>query len=1014
MKSYLNARRAACIFAVAATLAVSAVLSFNSEGAAAASADPHAISFPSAKFDPMAAGAAGTIRPGETPAGRGRGYYIIQLNVATEDDLLDDLRGLGVEVLQYVPHNAFYVRAEPGAMAAAAGRSYVRWAGAFLPEHKISPILAEQLNAAKTGRAISDGISPLELRAPNRSVFDVAVFKTESLGEISDRLATEYGARVLHEIDLPSNYFNVVRAELSLDRITGAADIDGVITIDAYGTPQAEDERAAQIVSGNYTNATTIAAPGWSSLTQFGRDGTGVTVAVADDGISIPGNGGFYITSANTVNGPLRGAAAGATGGHGHINASIISGDLPFYTSPDPTGYNYGVGIARKSNIINIPLLVPGYTGSDANSYDDTVTTPGPNGVKGSISNNSWGNGTNSNVYDAYTAQFDGYVRDASTAGTIDPLSLIFSAGNSGAAPNSLTRPKAAKNLIATGNSENLRTELGGVGADSLEDLVSTSSRGPAADGRVKPDIVAPGGYITGGGAGTGASTFGFVPGTSNNILFSNGTSHAAPQVAGAAALFTQAWKESNGGANPSPALIKAAILNTGQEMTGANVGTALPNGNEGWGRINMRYMLRTGVPMKFLNQLATLPTPGSNSNFIGVVGDPTKPIRVALVWTDPPGAPNANPALVNNLDLTVTIGGVVYRGNNFTGGISVSGGSADAINNVEMVRLPAGAASGTPFVINVIATALNGDGVPGNGDPTDQDFAFVAYNFATLPTARADFDGDGRTDISVYRPTGGIWYQQGSIDGFTARQFGISTDVPVPGDYDGDGRTDLGVFRADANPANPDFFVLRSLTNTVSYAVWGTTGDVPITGDYDGDRKADYAVFRPSVNTWYIQNSLGTTQADSFGSAGDMPLAMDYEGDGKSNIGVFRPSTATWYVAKATGVPAQNFYAVPFGIGTDKPVPADYDGDNKDDIAVFRPTSGIWYALRSSNGAVLAAQFGSSADVPVPGDYDGDGRDDFAVFRNGAWYVSGSSTGFMGMAFGLGSDTPVPKRYIP
>lgn len=974
-----------------------------------------AITLPGATFDPVISPPEGTVRPGQTTFG-GPDYYVIQLSEATSDEVLDRLDAMGVKVLQYVPHHAFFVYADASAISSAVSDRSVRWAGEFRPEFRIGPVLSEQLQAQTQGRQPAPGISPLELTGTNTAVFDVAVFKTESIDAVADRLLARHGGRVMHKIELSANYFNVVRVALPLDQVEAAAAIKGVITIDAYSTPRAEDERAAQIVSGNYTSPTAISAPGWSSLMQFGRDGTGVTVAVADDGISIPGNGGFYITAANTVNGPLRGATAGATGGHGHINASIIAGDTPFYTSADPTGYNYGVGIARKANIINIPFLVlPAYTGTEAQSYDDTVVTSGPNGVRGSISNNSWGNGLNSSVYDSYTAQFDGFVRDASLAGTIDPISLIMSAGNSGnQGVSTLTRPKAAKNLIATGNSENLRTELGGIEANNMDDLISTSSRGPAADGRVKPDIVAPGGYITGGGAGTGGSTFGFVTGTSNNILYSNGTSHAAPQVAGAAALFTQAWKENNSGMNPSPALIKAAILNTGQEMTGANVTTAIPNGNEGWGRINMKFMLRTGVPMKFVNQTTQFLTPGQNVVYSGVVSDATKPIRVALVWTDPPGAPNANPALVNNLDLTVTLGGVTYRGNNFTGGISVAGGTADTINNVEMVRLPAGAVNGTPFTIQVNATALNGDGILGNGDSTDQHFALVAYNFATRPLVRSDFDGDGRTDISVYRPTGGLWYLQRSIDGFVGQQFGISTDVPVPGDYDGDGRTDLAVFRADANPANPDFFVLQSSTNTVSYAVWGATGDLPMTGDFDGDGKSDHAVYRPSNNTFYLRNSNGSVNSDSFGTAGDIPLVMDYEGDGRSNIGVYRPSANTWFVARPTGVPAQNFYAMPFGLSSDMPVPADYDGDGSDDIAVFRPSSGIWYVRRSSDMGVTAVQFGANGDVPVPGDYDGDGRDDQAVFRNGAWYLLRSTAGFTGIAFGLGSDIPVPKRYVP
>ena len=455
-----------------------------------------------------------------------------------------------------------------------------------------------------------------------------------------------------------------------------------------------------------------------------------MTVSVFDDGISIPGNGGLYLTSANTVDGPLRGSSSGAEGGHGHINASIIAGSTPFGIL-DPTGHNYGLGIAPRANILNIPALKAAYIGSEADVYNDTVSTPGPNGVNGSISNNSWGNGTNNNVYDSYTAQFDGFVRDASAAGTIDPISLIFSAGNSGPGASSLTRPKAAKNLIATGNSENYRPELSST-ANNIEDLALSSSQGPTADGRVKPDIVAPGTVITGSRAGNCSSVSSCFE---TNHAFSSGTSHAAPQIAGAAALFTQFWKNGNGGVNPSPALIKAAILNTAQEMNGVNTTGVIPNGNEGWGRINMKFMLNTGVATKYVDQVRPLSNVGESLMIAGTVADSSKPIRVTLVWSDPPGS--ADPALVNNLDLRVTVGGVTYLGNVFANGVSTTGGISDVRNNVENVWLPAGIIpAGSGFSVQVSATTLNGDGVLGNGDATDQHFALVAYNLTETPTA--------------------------------------------------------------------------------------------------------------------------------------------------------------------------------------------------------------------------------------------------------------------------------------
>jgi hypothetical protein len=279
----------------------------------------------------------------------------------------------------------------------------------------------------------------------------------------------------------------------------------------------------------------------------------------------------------------------------------------------------------------------------------------------------------------------------------------------------------------------------------------------------------------------------------------------------------------------------------------------------------------------------------------------------------------------------------------------------------------------------------------------------------------RADFDGDGKTDLSVYRPSEGNWYLQRSTAGFGVINWGNATDTLVPGDFDGDGKADTAVFRPDANAANNDFYVLRSNGFTFQGTSWGVPGDVPVNGDYNGDNRDDHAIFRPSTNTWYILNSgSGANTIEPFGSAGDIPLSMDDNGDGRAQISVYRPSNNTWYVAKPTGTPATNFTAYPYGTTGDRQVHADYDGDNKDDVAVFRPSNGTWYIRRSSNGNTDIVPFGSSGDVPVPGDYDGDGKDDVAVYRAGTWYVNRSTGGLIIQNFGLGSDIAIPNRYLP
>lgn len=949
------------------------------------------ISLPNGKFEPIFNPPTETVRANQSVSSE-KDYYIVQFGGIVKDEWLDSLREIGVEVLQYVPNQAFFVYADGAAISKLSIHSKIRWIGRYVAERKLSPELESFMANVKGDSAM----------------FDVAVFGRANLKEVSDKISNLIRGKILTEIKLPNNFFNVVRIEANLSDVSEIAKIPDVVRIDQYEKPQIEDERAAQIVAGNYTSPTVLLPAGYNPLTQFGVNGQNVTISVVDDGVNIPGNGGFYLTTANTSNAALRGAAAGATGGHGHINASIIAGDSPF-SSLDLTGYNYGLGVAPKSNILNIPLLVSGYTGMEADSYNDTVTTVGVNGVLGSISNNSWGNGTNNNSYDSYAASFDGFVQDASSAATIDPICLVFSAGNSGPTALSLTRPKVAKNLIAVANSENIRTEILGTGADNIEDLRNSSSRGLATDGRVKPDITAPGTAITGSRAGSGTSVSGQVDA---NVSYSSGTSHAAPQVAGAAALFTQFWKNNNTGVNPSPALIKAAIINTGQEMNGNVTNTStIPNGNEGWGRIYLKNMFNAGVPIKYVNQTVEFSNAGENIVYSGTVADATKPFRISLVWTDPPGV--GNPALVNNLDLTVTVGANTYRGNVFSGGNSTTGGSNSTIDNVENVFLPAGIAAGTPVTITVGATALNGNGILGNADSTDQHFALVGYNFSEQsPTVKSpvDFDGDGKTDISIFRPSAGEWwYLKSSNGGNAALQFGASTDKLTPADFTGDGKTDIAFFR----PSTGFWFVLRSEDNSFFSFPFGTSGDVPIVGDFDGDGKSDPTVFRPSNSTWFISKSTGGTIITTFGTLGDVPAVADYDGDGKSDIAIYRPSVGEWWINRSSNGQTVAFQ---FGTSTDKIVPGDYTGDGKADAAFFRPSTGFWFVLRSEDNSFFSNPFGTAGDVPSPGDYDGDGKFDFGIFRpsNSTWFIQRTAAGTQIQTFGTTGDISVPNAFVP
>jgi hypothetical protein len=640
------------------------------------------------------------------------GLFLIQFSDRLQPEWREQLRTMRVELLRYVPDDAFVARFDDVSPGQVGRLPFVRWVGPFRADYKIDPRLKVETSQVRV------------LLSPKASARDTAIAR-RSLKKLESASHSRFGA-ILH-------------GEVTPAQLPALANSDAVLWIEAAPKMKLLDEISSKIVGGDDGVAGTKTA-----TQQLGFDGSGVSVAVADSGL----NNGDAATMHPDLSGRVDafffyGSLTDATDAHSHGThvTGIIAGDAAT-GEKDENGFLYGLGVAPGAHVVAQRIFdgAGHYTLLD-NDYERLTHDAVRAGAK--IGSNSWGDDTQGR-YDLSAAAFDGLVRDAD-AGTPGNQQYIleFSAGNAGPGSQTIGSPAVAKNVIATGAAENDRFDFF-IYADGQDTMADFSSRGPCEDGRIKPDVVAPGTWIASlqSESATDENAWAAID---NLYQYQGGTSQAGPHASGAAAVFVQYYRETHTNTTPSPALVKAALINSAVDMDDSFGTDPTPNNDEGWGRLDLTRLIGSTRRYDFVDQTSLLTT-GQTYERRVVVASSAVPFKITLAYTDVPGFPATIPALVNDLDLEVEApDGRIYRGNQFDLGESVPDAPAnDNINNVEAVHL----AEPLPgeYIVRIRARNVVDDARV-DTPVIDQDFALVASGDLPLPGVGVLF-----FDRSAYR----------------------------------------------------------------------------------------------------------------------------------------------------------------------------------------------------------------------------------------------------------------------
>ncbi len=739
----------------------------------------------------------------------GKQLHLVQFAGPIKPEWLDALKQSGAQIVSYIPENAYLIYGDSPALAKmqswAGASDFVQWEGEYTHDLKIHPKARAVAAVKGQGRAPAYAFSIQLLVDPSANAATLALIeKLQTAPAESDYQLDEYRNLVVW---IPADQLDTVAAQ------------PDVISIQPYVAPKKRDERQDQIVAGNISGGQPT-GPGYLSwlaskgFTQEQFDASGFIVDMTDsgidDGTTTPGHFGLYSLGDTTKSSRVaynrfegtahRGGTLAGCDGHGTLNAHIVANfdNYGGFQHMDNAGYSYGMGVCPFVKIGSSVIFDNSGVPNDFTRPNLSTMLSDSYKSGARIVNNSWGSDVGGD-YDASSQAYDKLVRDSeATAAGNQEMVIVFAAGNAGpCATNSPTTlgidsPGSAKNVITVGASENVRSlsianggndpdgnddcELSDADANDANSMNCSSSQGPCSDGRMKPDLVAPGIHITGGapqelppsspsslgaglscfdafgvcalfGSGSTENATNFFPLGQQFYTESSGTSHATPAVSGACALIRQFFIN-NSLTPPSAAMTKAVLLNSARYMTGSGANDTLWSPAQGMGELNLGMAFDDAS--RFLrDQVANdmFTASGQVRVFGGTVTDPSKPFRVTLAWTDAPGT-TSSAAYKNDLDLTVTVGGNTYKGNVFNGQFSTIGGSADNKNNVESVFLPAGVTG--DFGVTITAANINSAGVP-NGTvlsrKLNQDFALVVYNGSatnvpTFSPAVASYNG--------------------------------------------------------------------------------------------------------------------------------------------------------------------------------------------------------------------------------------------------------------------------------